>query len=295
MESPIVQRQNEPGSLQKLKAMRYFYSQAKRIRALRVSVTVGLAVCGLVLGRVNQAQQYLALLAWWTIMDQVVGAALEERSVQLAASIQEEFDLHVLDILRNPRIPSPLPEEIFAGETRFRGDSSKLIDWYGPSIPEEFGVLLCLRSNMAWDSRLRRTYGWLLVCVSAAWVVTVVATGLVTGSTVADLLLILAPSLPLVVQNANTARVHFDLAASKETLVDELSSTWRAAIRGQTPPSPYAVRLLQDGIYAQRTANALVPDAVYSYLRRFYNDYMIRTLQHFEEEVAAAKSSNPAP
>ncbi|TEB09083.1 S-4TM family putative pore-forming effector [Pelotomaculum propionicicum] len=121
MPSPIAIRQNEEKSIRLLVAQRQLYSTAKFIRGVRILIAILIAALGPLLVNYQEIKPYLALLAWWVVIDQHLLSTWEIKTIETAAAIQEEFDIYVLGIPEKARIGKIAPEVVFQANEKFRG------------------------------------------------------------------------------------------------------------------------------------------------------------------------------
>ncbi len=203
--------QNSGWALDGLAARRLLYRQVKSTENWHLALILLVAAL-LLAGMAVEAGPFsqgvmVAVVLLWTF-DQVLMVRRVGDKKEEAATIQEEFDCHVLDI--------PWPDHI--GVARPTGDRVRVLvesaqragmeredlaDWYRPAdIPGDplKARLHCQRVNCHWDSRLRREW----MCCSKFAVGGTVALGIVLGA-IAEIDLLKV--LPLARNEYQTARV----------------------------------------------------------------------------------------
>jgi hypothetical protein len=291
--STIRERQNEPESLRLLEAQRQLYSYAKRLGLGRAAIALVLAIVGIAAVAQHDLEVWIGFFGvLWLAVDEFAARRWEVSRVKLAASIQEEFDVHVLALPRNARIQRPRREDVYAASHRLcRRDG--LRDWYGDpgTLLGRLSTLLCMRSNVVWDSRLRRTYPWTLMAVTVLWPVAIAIFGIVVRASFTEIILILVPSASLIVQNIRTIRAHFEVATTKDAAEAALLALWQTGLRSAGTVMEGDLRHLQDEIYRSRTVIAQVPDFIYWRQRKQQEQNMRHTLNQFKAEAEAVVDS----
>lgn len=283
-DSSISTRQNEPENLRLLAAQRQIYSEGKNWQKVRSWSVLVVAVLGLVstifvpaLLVVMSAIGALVAVAQW------VALQLIRRRTKLAAAVQECFDTTVLDLPWNQSLLGrPDPEDVIAADRRFRGDRRALRDWY--TVPADarfpYGTLLAQRTNLRWDSELRKLYATaILLGMVIMWVVIVVV-GLVRGLSLLDFVLAFIPSVGASLLGIETVRSHRQHASNQHKLKERIETAWARAVKNRRAVKKTDLRSIQDEIYRLRTLAPPVPDWFYW-----------RHRDQFEDDTKAALAS----
>jgi len=280
----IAEQQNTPENIRLLVAQARLYTEAKRIRLLRVVVSVILAAIAPVLAMlVPQSAWVMAALGGaWTLLTYFPFRGLQREKIRQAATIQEQFDVGLFNLPWNEVLVGSRvePEIIHAAERSFREDTTRFRDWYSDtgSLPDPLNVLLCQRANIVWDWRLRRKYAASVAWLIAALLVVDVGIALVLQQSLLDFLLSLFfPSLPALVQGLETFLAHRETAAEKEELSHRIQALWDSGLREPQAVTRDQCRQIQDRIYALRKDGPLVPDRWYHWLRNNYQADMDAT------------------
>ncbi|TEB09076.1 hypothetical protein Pmgp_03432 [Pelotomaculum propionicicum] len=163
-----------------------------------------------------------------------------------------------------------------------------MTNWYADpgKLPGQLSAIICMRSNLTWDSDLRRAYGKFLFSISCLWIISVVLYGIVTNQSFKDMLVILAPSLSLVSQNLVAVRQHFNIANMKDNAENLIVKIWQKGLSNKGVINNLEIRDLQDYIYESRKSAALVPDFFYKLRKRRQNEYMQKVMDQFREEAS---------
>jgi len=273
----IFEHQNSPAKLKLLAAQRHFYTQAKHLQRWRVLGTIGLAaIAPLIYYLLPESRMILAIIGGvWLIVSRFVLEDIEAKKIKQAATVQEQFDVGLFslpwnEVLVGDRVS---PELINSAAADFKGDTEKLKDWYADTgnIPYPLDVLLCQRSNLVWDWRLRRHYALIVSILTALLFGLGIALAISTNLTLLDYLLaLLIPSLAALLNGVEVAKAHFKIAEEKERIEKKISAFWRSGLNNPSSITREQCRDVQDCIYTLRSKRPLVPDRWYAWLRDRY-------------------------
>lgn len=294
----ISVKQNEPQQLRLLAAQRYLYSQAKRFHLWRLGTAILLAALAPVLVFAwPDSRVIMAFLgAVGALLGKLVLQREEVRRTRQAANIQEQFDVAVFGLPWN-RIrvgPKLTPELISAADRDFKGDRSQLKDWYVTSdqLSEDQAVLLCQRSNLVWDWRMRRQFAALIAVILIALGVLDLAIALITDMSLLDFLLaLLFPTLPAFLQGTELVRGHWEIAEDKEGLEKVVCNMWEESLAEPSSVTLSDCRCIQDRIYELRCKSPLVPDQWYGLLRKWYQIDMAAAVSSMVAQALDAKAA----
>jgi len=274
----IAVEQNRPDRLELLRAQRLFYARAKLYQALFTLLALLLPAIGVLFGASHpEIRPYLGFGSIVVLLLEVsVISRLQKEDCKRGARVQEQFDTEVLQLEWNQLVagkrvdaeevraiaPPPIPE----------AERKRLENWYEVDVsrlPLEVGRLICQRTNLAYDMRIRRQYVTFLLWAAVAISVGLVTTGLYQGMNIKDLILTLCPPvLPLVAYVLRERSKHNDTIETLTTLKSEVEKIWDKALGGAEPETLTALsRALQDAIYRHRASNPLVFDWLYNRLR----------------------------
>lgn len=277
----INEIQNNDSSLKQLAAMRSLYTQSKRILSIRFAITLSIAILFPILSNKYPAYQfYFALIALvYFVTNFLFWEKAESNKKQLAAKIQEQFDTQVLNISWNEIVAEdkPDPEDINQNYKKiFETQLNSIRNWYPDKIsqlPEDIAKTICQRSNIWWDSKLRRAYAY---CLTATFTILLaVLVWFIKDKIIADGFIFFAPFAPIL-------RLLFEQAFSQHKSADRLDK-----LKNQlnkildevvTNPviniSPIVTRSIQDEIFRHRSTNTPIPDVVYKLLKNSYEGSM---------------------
>jgi len=283
----IPQEQNTPYRLELLAAQRQLYSDAKNLQMISTVLAVPIVILLSILVAIfPQLAVYAAL--WGiliTLLDFLVFSRQQKSIQETAANIQQIFDCEVLQLDLN-RLNSGNrvePESIFDASSRYKRKNlnyTALENWYPISIeklPIEQARIICQRSNIRWDSRLRRRYSkWVIIIIISLSVIVFII-GLFGGMTLEKFLLaVLAPLTPAFVLGLRQYTEHNQAAAKlsrlqdvAENIIQEVSQ--KILSLQDIDRKSY---ILQSQIYDNRRYSPLIFDWIYSRLRRESEEQM---------------------
>ncbi|SER52101.1 S-4TM family putative pore-forming effector [Giesbergeria anulus] len=289
--------QNKPERLVLLRAQRLFYARAKQYQAWFTLLALVLPLMGVIFGASHpEIRPYLGFGSIVVLLLEVgVVARLQKEDCKRGAKVQEQFDTEVLKLDWNQLVAGRRvdAEEVRAITTTEMSDSERkrLQNWYEVDVsrlPVQLGRLICQRTNLAYDMRIRRKYVAILIGAAGVISVTLVFVGIYQGLNLNDLILTLClPVLPLVAYVLREHRKQNDTIETLTTLKSEVEKVWDKALSGASSTElTTASRALQDAIYRHRASNPLVFDWLYNKLRNNEED---QTRHAVERLVAEAE------
>lgn len=295
----ILDHQNRAERLDLLRAQRAYYQRAKRLQTLFL-------ICALILPWAasfwgpddQQVRPMLALLSVVVLLlDIGVATRLQRDWVKTAARIQEQFDTEVFGLPWNQFVVgSKVDPESVRSVTRqpiTPAQLKALAGWYERcvgSVPLPLGRLVCQRTNITYDMRVRKGYAWGCLTVAVVLFLVCLIHGIHEGLTLSDQLLkVVIPFVPLAAFVLREHRKQSDAVETLTTLKAEVEKLWAKALKEPASTElQQDSRNLQDAIYRNRTANPLVYDWVYWLSRKLNED----SARHAAETlVAEAKRS----
>ncbi|MFT3720638.1 S-4TM family putative pore-forming effector [Pseudorhodoferax sp.] len=271
--------QNKPERLELLRAQRCFYSRAKNYQNFVAITALMLPVLGLLFGaEFPTIRSYLGFASIaLLLLDVAILSSKQRASSKAGAKVQEQFDTEVLKLDWNKLVAGNRmdPEELRAIAPDEMSDKEKkgLEAWYEGAIsrlPLPLGRLLCQRTNVVYDLRVRRKYSAALFSIAGVLGVALFAVGLYQGLKLDELIISVAlPVLPLVSFVLREYRKQEDTIESLTTLKGEIEKIWDKALAGASAEDlTLNSRALQDAIYRHRAGNPLVFDWLYNRLRK---------------------------
>lgn len=280
---PISVQQNSDHSLMLLRAFTWYYLQAKRWHAGRVTGTLFFALAApIVLFRYPGVADWVGALAGvWVLAGRTILSWLEERLICKAVTIQEEFDVDLFDLEWNENLAGPKSgsEDIHSAAMRIHktGKLNKLRNWYADAdlAPWPLNVLLCQRSSAVWGRRTHFRYAALILGLGISWFMAgLVMAGFAHVTVTGYLVQVFLPSQPAFLDTIDLFRGHLGLSKAKEDLEIQTTNLWdQDAI---TPGSVTGLdcRAIQDQAYRLRRKGMQIPQIIYKFYRQRDDDAM---------------------
>lgn len=198
MSNGIAKRQNEELNIMKLAAQRQLYSEISNLELFIVLFTVIIpAYLAFILYIIKLAENFdiswldvifdkipfsfypdmsnittvvtaiaCGISIFALIFENEINNSKKEKKI-LAATIQQEFDIDVYSMKWDKKLfgkPKDLISEIADASQKIMNnerDKEQLCDWYPKMVDElslEDGILACQKSNISWDTKLRKRY-----------------------------------------------------------------------------------------------------------------------------------------
>jgi hypothetical protein len=296
IKNEILTRQSRVENRLLLRARDRNYRAAKWTQGLLVLVSVLLPVLGVLVGPSHPVVRPYVAVAGLVLL--VLETALLDRMqkdrLKRGAKLQEQFDTDVLDLPWNRFIAGARvePEDIRALSAKPLSPAREahFEAWYDQCVgdlPPHLARLVCQRTNISYDARLRRKYGSRLLGATLTLGVALLFLGLALDVKFPELVMTLfVPFMPVLSWALRERMQHANAAASLTNLSSEWERIWTNALAGASEVNvTRESRDLQDAIYQHRERSALVFDWVYYRLRATNEDEA-----HHAAEALAAKA-----
>jgi hypothetical protein len=301
MSNEITALQNAEFQVQLLRARTQIYADATALMLAQLGVSVGIPVIGGLSTLIYpDARVHFAAIALLVlVLDPVWIDRAYKGLLKRAAKICERFDVIVLKMNWNQFVVGdPVEtEDIHHAAKRYgRGRDRELRDWYPvevANIPLHLARLICQRTNLRYDSQLRRHYSRYLIIGLVALALLVGIVSLLRNDTMGEWVLtsmLLAPLLSWALREFYRQR---DTADQLEELMRSAKKLWAEASADQLDEATCAKRSreLQDAIYARRVSSTLIVPIVYRLSRARLEDEMneaaVDFLQQYRDEQKA--------
>ena len=268
-------RQNTEYALLLLKAQRKLYNKAKNLKKIKVL----LAVVSF-LGAVAVLPFWPEYKIYFALFGGVVTALnslwlndTEQKLINQAARIQEEFDVFVLGLPDNKSLTEyPVTKEVIYHYGADESDNG-LKNWY-PDLEDmepSKAALIAQRSNLVWDWRQREVFANWLAWSTIILLLAGIVYGVAWGLSLQDyLLMVLLPTLPFLILGYSSVRKHRKVLERQQLKEKEIN----ALLASRTSISQETLRSIQDAIYKNRRESAMIPNFVYRWLRKKFQKEM---------------------
>lgn len=201
MSNGIATRQNEDKSIAMLAAQRQLYRDVKKYNTVSVALSVWIPfVLSVILVFISENTEWRYASYILSIVSMVFSFVIDkyiEEKKQLAAFIQQKFDVYVYEMPWDKRIfgrDKNVGHEIATHSKKILSnpqEKKQLKDWYTPGVDEKNtidGILACQRENLGWDVGLRKRFKFASVALIIILFVAILAMGLWKNERIMELL-----------------------------------------------------------------------------------------------------------
>jgi len=222
-----------------------------------------------------------ALAGAWVLVGRTVLSWIEDRSVQKAVTIQEQFDVEVFGLEWNDGLAGPkvAPEDIHTAAQKIGGKKiERLRDWYpeADAAPWPLNVILCQRSSAVWGRRGHYWYALFVLGLGIAWFVAgLVMTAAAHVTLTGYLVKVFLPSQPAFLDTIDLFRGHLRQSRAKEALEQKTTDLWNNGVANPGSVSEQDCREVQDQTYVLRRRGIQIPQLIYR-LRRKQDEAAMR-------------------
>ena len=299
----IVERQELTENIELLAAQKNAYSRAKNIIGIQMILSIPVAVCAVIIAIMKpELKGYVAL---WGILvvifDLFVFTPWIKTLRDDAARIQELFDTNVLGLDWNEISVGKKPDpELIHEEAKNHGLEEKNISglkkWYPTiidKVPEIFGIIICQRSNVWWDARMRRKYTLCIRIFLVSIAIGLVGYGLYEKKDMFDFLAYLVAPLASTYIFGYRQMVEHGAAADRLDKLKEISEKiWRDALSEEELSTlKTKCRALQDQIFKHRKENPPIFDFLFKWFRDGNELLMNKGAETLVNEVHSTKGA----
>jgi hypothetical protein len=273
----VVDRQNSPRGIKLLRARSSTYRRAARMQKVQLWLAVLAPFVGSVLGiLISGVRPYVAAVSLViTLLDVALIDRLQRNQLKLAARICEVFDTEVLQLPWSNHAAGapPTPEQIDEAADSWRSGETELRDWYPVAVaraPIHLARVICQRTNLWYDSELRRRYSGILLSVVIGALVILFAGGLVAKINLVDFVAtVLTPAAPMLLWALRDFYRQRDTADAQAAARAELEQLWKLVVSKQCEADECLSRAreLQNTIFTRRSTSPLIFPGLYSRLR----------------------------
>ncbi|MFO0807542.1 MAG: S-4TM family putative pore-forming effector [Gemmataceae bacterium] len=276
MPNAIPEEQNTEESIDLVAASSRAYAIGNRFAAAQFWLTLIAAVGGPAMTYADPAlKAWAGLLGAVTLLvDAIFLEPALKRKKELGAKIQEVFDTQLFRLPWNTLKVGAKPDRETIGEhaRTYRAKhpmATWLRDWYPKevgSLSLETARLVCQRSNLRWDSELRRWYAALLLILLVAMAIGGLIFGLAMRWDADRLVLgVVVPLLPAALSLWRLRTKHVEAAVESERCKQHVEQLWANALKDDVSNKRLTeeARQLQDEVFDRRKGAPRIPGWVY--------------------------------
>lgn len=294
----ILETQNESFQIDQLLAQKNIYSNAKILQSILIFITIPLPIILAILIKtypniIDEKNWLFVLYLIIASLSEKVIESFIDRFKKLAASIQEMFDLLVLQIEENETLNTiNVDREIIRANSKNQRTNNKKVEkvtnWYSLKIKDintNIASILCQRTNIYYDFSVRKRYNWTMRILVIFTFLILLAISLENDINLKSFLIeVIIPSIPVFMFaykeiNSNTESID-NLEHLKNLIEQNLNN-----ININSNIEKSLLRKIQDRIYTNRILSPLVPDFIYVIIRPKLEDEMNYSVQQKVESL----------
>jgi hypothetical protein len=253
-----------------LRAMSVSHARVRRLDSVSTSVSIVVALSGLVGTFVNAAATPITIVgALWALIYSTGLGTWTGNELVRAATLQEMLDVRLFSLPWNTVLAADQvgAQEISRLSKRYEGRDDMIRDYYEiPDLPRPYDILACQQQNLGWGARVRRRYAYSILVLVWLWTCTGVAIGALADLTIGDVLLSwYVPSLGALMLGLDIFRAQRDVAAERHRVLDLVRTAVATHAHATTTPVIMTellvlARQAQDAIFLTRRHTPRVPD-----------------------------------
>jgi hypothetical protein len=293
----IPSAENEEPQIRLLRARRWIFANGERLLWIQLILTVGVPVIGSLLSlKWPEAQGIVAFASLSiAVLDVTLFDRLQQEIRLTTAKTQEQFDCAVLDLPWNTfAVGSKVdPETIHDASKKYNKGrpDSELVDWYPTvvgNVPLHLARIICQRTNLWYDSKLRRRFGGWALTITVSLSLLLTAFGIARKVSLDSFVLtVMAPIAPILIWGVREYFRQRDAAGALESLKLEAESLWERAKAGQCTDAECTIesRQFQNAIYEMLRRNPTIFGWIYKHLRESLEDQMKHGADEFVNQL----------
>lgn len=277
MANSIIELQNEPGNIKKLKAMRHLYSKVDVLTNYYFIFCVLLPIVISFTKPFISSDAYEVLfhsMIAYNLLSLIVGLWLDciiKKKRVLAARIQQQFDCNVFGLQWNKYAfgTQPSLEDINSNAKSSKDES--FINWYDrevDAVDRMIAVLICQRINLSYDVALRKKFLFCLTLMCAIIFVSILFLAFYNDDGLRTTIVFVAvPLIPIIRWFFSTKKANVDDMDKCERIkriIDEYIENYKN--RGVTF-TEIDLCEIQNCIYEHRKTAFKIPDCIYKKMR----------------------------
>lgn len=282
MSNGISARQNEDSNIARLAAQRQLYRNVSKAEIVYVILTVVIPISLSIIQDIAGWAKTVACIVSIIMLgfSFAIDNWQKEKKI-LAATIQQEFDVHVYSMEWDPKLfgkRKNIDAEIAKASKKIMKDEKEkefLKDWYRKEVDSMSlveGIAACQKENFSWDAVLRKRYRIFLIICLILVVGIQFYIGIAKDETITELLLrLVAVSSVLKWIIKTVVGINADLKRMMETLESSVCSSELKTME--------ELSFVQKYIFENRKVVTKIPDWFYKLFKKNDEDRERRALE----------------
>lgn len=288
----IVELENSQVHINQLKAARHLYTKAG---CYSISYMVFCAFIPVVIsiGRMFfSPDNHFALNAMmaYGVIALVAGFILESKVSKhrkLAAKIQQLFDSEVFEMEWNSHLWGTKPSLENISDNIGNLPDKDFKNWYDPllkGLDRIEAILVCQRTNLVYDSKLRKRYNSIIDIIAWSALVVILIIGFYKNEGMQTAIVFIGvPLVPIIKWIVSTRKQNLDDIEACESLKSFIDYCIEKLRKNQRSINEGTLYRIQDGIYHHRKTAFKIPDWLYNRMRNSQEERthtMVSQLSH---------------
>ena len=288
----IVELENSQGHINQLKAARHLYTKAGHYSTSYMFFCAFIPVV-ISIGRMFLSpDDHFALNAMmaYGVVALVAGFILESevsKHRKLAAKIQQLFDCEVFGLEWDSHLwgAKPSLENINDNIGNLQNDG--FYNWYDSLIEgldRMEAILICQRTNLAYDSKLRRQFNFIVSTIATVVSLFILIVSFYRNEGIQTAIVFVGvPLVPMIKWFFSTKKRNLDDIESCESLKSFIDNSIEKLKKNHRAINESALYRIQDRIYIHRKTAFKIPDSLYNIMRKDQEESvrtMVNQLSH---------------
>ena len=288
----IVELENSQGHINQLKAARHLYTKAGHYSTSYMFFCAFIPVV-ISIGRMFLSpDDHFALNAMmaYGVVALVAGFILESevsKHRKLAAKIQQLFDCEVFGLEWDSHLwgAKPSLENINDNIGNLQNDG--FYNWYDSLIEgldRMEAILICQRTNLAYDSKLRRQFNFIVSTIATVVSLFILIVSFYRNEGIQTAIVFVGvPLVPMIKWFFSTKKRNLDDIESCESLKSFIDNSLGKLKKNHRAINESALYQIQDRIYIHRKTAFKIPDSLYNIMRKDQEESvrtMVNQLSH---------------
>lgn len=300
MANNIVEIENRQEHINQLKAAHHLYTKAGHYSTAYVLFCVLIPIIISFVRFYICSDNYLVLhsLMAYSVVALVIGLVLEAKAGKhrnSAAKIQQLFDCDVLGLEWNTYIWGTKPSIEDVNDNYVNLPDKDFVNWYDIQVSDLNKVeaaLICQRTNLVYDSKLRKKFNYIIDCIAWSVLVLILIVGFYKNEGMQTAIVFigvpLVPIIKWIFITRKQNREDIELCESLKSFVDNCLERLK---KNQRSINESVLYRIQDGIYRHRKTAFKIPDYLYN-LMRDKHEKSIHTMinQYVHQDLKNTKS-----
>lgn len=276
MSNNIIELENKQEHINQLKAARYLYTKAGHYSTSYMIFCAFIPV-GISIGRLflsPDAQFALNVMMAYGLIALIAGFILESKirkHRKLAAIIQQLFDSEVFELEWNSHLWGTKPSLENINDNMGNLPNKGFENWYDPlvnSFNKMKAILVCQRTNLVYDSKLRKRYISIIDYIAWSVFVLILIIGFYKNEGMQTAIVFIGvPLVPIIKWFFSTRRQNLEDIEACELLRSFVDNSLEELKKKDNVINEDTLCWIQDGIYRHRKTAFKIPDWLYSYMR----------------------------